>query len=1167
MKKLLLILFIILATSGLAWGDNVIGSGGGLTGAYTTNDCVKVNATGQLVSAGGACGTSSMVYPSGTGLARATGGAWDTIVACTTNYPVLGSGQCGSAAIGSAAYTASTAYAPSSGIALSALATQATHTILGNSTGSTAVPTAMSVSDTQTLLGLGASAYHADNYFSLLAGSSSITTLGTIGTGVWHGTAIDDTYISSASTWNAKQATTGTPAGFVIASQATGDLLYASSASAWSRLGVGTDSYVLTVSPSTHVPVWAAASGGGYTNLTSFTGQTAWRLFYSNTSGVVTELALGANGTYLMSNGASAAPTFGTPSGAGDFKADASVALTGAIKPSTFGGQNIGTTSYPFGDHYYFGGSGGSFYLDLNGTAATSNKSIILPNLAGHLLVTTDTSVTAVSTTVAKLNYLTNAGGTTGTDTTNLVFSTSPALTTPTVATSIAPPSFGTATLGTTALPFSHLYMGASGGTYYFDITGTPGTSSKTLTIPNETGTFCTTGSVCSGYQASGSYLTSASTLDATKLSGNLPAISGASLTSLPTQVSNTAYNSTTWQTETTIAPSANAVSVYLESKMPAGTDGTYGADTTRNTTYFACVSGYDCFGSMGGKPVFNTNGTANTAFNTLVLGPAATQISFSGTLTNGKACTFATGGAITCNTTLSGTGDFMADATVPLTGAIHPSAFGSQNLGTTSYPFGAHVYLGGSGGTYYIDLTGTAASTNKTVTIPNETGTICTTGSVCSGYQGTTGTPAGFVIASQATGDLLYASSASAWTRLGIGTDNYVLTISGSTHLPVWAASAGGAPALDAVTDPSGAKTFTLYDNNASALSFGSTGAADILKIITTNSAEGVSLSKTLSVTGNTTINVTGSTQCLHVNTSGVISGTGADCGSAGGGTILGSLAASANYIPSSTGTSNTIQLSLDTIDPTTGAITTPQQTTPDYYYFRPGSGATNPTYYRGFLGPAQPVTGFTAYQLPNADPTAGQVMSFGAVSSNVSAITWITPAIVNQTMYIGSTAVAINRGTASLALTGITSIDGSAATLASGGTGVTAAKDTDSTVIATTEYVDNQFVIIGSGMTAGRAYYLAATTGTLTEADATSITTLPTPAICVATSATVCRRIGKWVTTGLTAGAMYYVPVGGGAVSVSKPVASGNQQQAIGQASSATVLEVWANRTVIGF
>lgn len=40
-----------------------------------------------------------------------------------------------------------------------------------------------------------------------------------------------------------------------------------------------------------------------------------------------------------------------------------------------------------------------------------------------------------------------------------------------------------------------------------------------------------------------------------------------------------------------------------------------------------------------------------------------------------------------------------------------------------------------------------------------------------------------------------------------------------------------------------------------------------------------------TLSATGNLTTNVTGSTQCLHVNSSGVVSGTGSDCGSGGGG------------------------------------------------------------------------------------------------------------------------------------------------------------------------------------------------------------------------------------------------------------------------------------------
>jgi hypothetical protein len=42
------------------------------------------------------------------------------------------------------------------------------------------------------------------NISTLYIGQNTITTLGTIATGVWNGTAIGDTYISSAATWNAK---------------------------------------------------------------------------------------------------------------------------------------------------------------------------------------------------------------------------------------------------------------------------------------------------------------------------------------------------------------------------------------------------------------------------------------------------------------------------------------------------------------------------------------------------------------------------------------------------------------------------------------------------------------------------------------------------------------------------------------------------------------------------------------------------------------------------------------------------------------------------------------------------------------------------------------------------------------------------------------------------
>jgi hypothetical protein len=74
------------------------------------------------------------------------------------------------------------------------------------------------------------------------------------------------------------------------------------------------DGKVTEISAST---LLAMAGGGGYTNLTSFVAQTAWRIFYSDGSGDVQELALGSSGQVLTSNGATAAPTFETPSGGG----------------------------------------------------------------------------------------------------------------------------------------------------------------------------------------------------------------------------------------------------------------------------------------------------------------------------------------------------------------------------------------------------------------------------------------------------------------------------------------------------------------------------------------------------------------------------------------------------------------------------------------------------------------------------------------------------------------------------------------------------------------------------------------------------------------------------------------------------------------------------------
>lgn len=75
--------------------------------------------------------------------------------------------------------------------------------------------------------------------------------------------------------------------------------------------------YILT-SNSVGVGTWMPAASSGYTNLTQFVDQNTWKVFYSDGSGDVQELALGASGTFLKSNGASSVPTFATPAGSGD---------------------------------------------------------------------------------------------------------------------------------------------------------------------------------------------------------------------------------------------------------------------------------------------------------------------------------------------------------------------------------------------------------------------------------------------------------------------------------------------------------------------------------------------------------------------------------------------------------------------------------------------------------------------------------------------------------------------------------------------------------------------------------------------------------------------------------------------------------------------------------
>lgn len=74
--------------------------------------------------------------------------------------------------------------------------------------------------------------------------------------------------------------------------------------------------YVKGVTSAIQTQINTKANSSGA--LTQFVGNGNWKVWYSDGSGDVQELALGADGTFLKSNGAASPPTFATPAGSGD---------------------------------------------------------------------------------------------------------------------------------------------------------------------------------------------------------------------------------------------------------------------------------------------------------------------------------------------------------------------------------------------------------------------------------------------------------------------------------------------------------------------------------------------------------------------------------------------------------------------------------------------------------------------------------------------------------------------------------------------------------------------------------------------------------------------------------------------------------------------------------
>ena len=228
--------------------------------------------------------------------------------------------------------------------------------------------------------------YYKDNTnaVKLLASSASTTNVTSISfgsTGLTPNSATSGV-VSVAGTLGSGYGGTG------FSTYTTGDIIYASGTNTLSKLGVGSNGYVLTLTAG--VPTWAASTGGvtsfqtslsgltpntsttgaitlagtlgvpsGGTGATTFTAYGVLTGGTTSTGAVQSVVSVGSSGQVLTSNGASALPTFQTVAAGASISNDTSTAST--LYP-LFAAATTGTPStiYTSNSNYLYQPSNGA---------------------------------------------------------------------------------------------------------------------------------------------------------------------------------------------------------------------------------------------------------------------------------------------------------------------------------------------------------------------------------------------------------------------------------------------------------------------------------------------------------------------------------------------------------------------------------------------------------------------------------------------------------------------------------------------------------------------------------------------------------------------------------------------------------------------------------------
>jgi hypothetical protein len=482
-------------------------------------------------------------------------------------------------------------------------------------------------------------------------------------------------------------------------------------------------------------------------------------------------------------------------------------------------------------------------------------------------------------------------------------------------------------------------------------------------------------------------------TIDSARLSGSYSGITG-----LGTLGDLTVTNTITGSIS---GNAATATTATKATNLAGGALGSLPYQSAADTTAFlAAGSNGQVLSLTGGIPAW-INASSGTVTSVSGTGTVS-GISLSGTVTT------------TGNLTLGGTLDLSSPPTIgnttPNTGRFTTGLVGSnanftdfpnaQFIGSQANTGSAHIYNIGvagegvatdvvGGGQWGVGVYGTGATNGATRGI----------GIVGDGHcSNTTDTAAAIGVRGYAT------QSHSGGQNIGL----YAQATGGASNYALFMASGNIYSAVD--------QTWAVNDNSTGALSIDSTGKAGILKIVTTDGAEGIS------TTG-------------YINVAGKIELSGS---SGSSGQVL-----TSNGTSAPTWTTPTAYATV-TDDTTTNAVRYPlfaDQTTGNLattlvsstkYNFNPSSGLLTAT---GFSGSGASLTSLPAGQLS------------GTIPSGV---------LGNSSLYIGTTAIALNRSSSAQSLTGV-NIDGSAGSATTAGTATNAnnVAITDDTTTASDMYL----------------------------------------------------------------------------------------------------------------